>query len=173
MIILEESREIAELNEMFVRVERSLPSNIENSVFYPKLKQLLFTEITRFTKERAELKADLNFLRMNVGELLGEAEIRDYLDTLKRKYNDKDNDVGIDYHIEATRFDYGVPVFVVIKREVIYMKKFAFRFRKPDTSSSIQGLSASGVPGEIVRESDDERRSRYLKLMGSPRGGDK
>lgn len=171
MIILEESREIAELNEMFVRVERSLPSNIENSVFYPKLKQLLFTEITRFTKERAELKADLNFLRMNVGEVLGEPEIRDYLDTLKRKYNDKDNDVGLDYHIETTRFDYGVPVFVVIKRDVIYMKKLVFRFRKADTAVSAQGVSLSGAPTEIVRESDEDRRRRYLKLMGE-RGGE-
>jgi hypothetical protein len=173
MIILEESRELTELNEMLVRVEKSLPSSIENSVFYPKLKQLLFTEITRFTKERVELKNDLNFLRMNVGEPLTDTEITDYLDTLKQKYNGKDNDVGIDYHLETTRFDYSVPVFVVIKRDVIYMKKFVFRFRKPETSSSAQGLSVAGIPTESIRESDDERSGRYLKLMGQPRGGDK
>jgi hypothetical protein len=166
-VILEQSRELAELNEMFVRVEKSLPSKIENSVFYPKLKQLLFLEITRFTREKVELKNDLNFLRMNIGETLSDSEIRDYLDQLKLKYNTRDNDVGIDYHVEATRFDYGVPVFIVIKRDVIYMKKLVFRFRKPDTSSTVQGVAISGAPDdEAINESADDRKQRYLKLMG-------
>jgi hypothetical protein len=166
-VILEQSRELAELNEMFVRVEKSLPTNVENSVFYPKLKQLLFLEITRFTREKTELRNDLNFLRMNIGEILSDSEIRDYLDELKRKYNSKDNEIGLDYHIEAARFDYGVPVFVVLKRDVIYVKKFVFRFKKSDSSDNVQGISPSGAPSaEPLSESERDKKDRYLKLMG-------
>jgi len=166
MIILQESNEIRELNEMFVKVEKSLPEKIENSVYYPKLKQLMFPEITRFCRERVELRNDLNFIRMNIGENLSDTEIRDYLDSLKIKYNNKDNDVGIDYHIEVTRFDYGVPVFVVIKRDVIYMKKFVFRFRKSDISAGLQDVTQAGVTTVPLSEDMQERRKRYLKLMG-------
>jgi hypothetical protein len=156
VVILEESRELVRLNEMFVKVEKSLPASIENSVFYPRMKQLLFAEITRFSREKTELRNDLNLFRMNVGEVLSDTEIREYMETLKQKYNTKDNDVGIDYHIEATRFDYGVPVFVVIKRDVIYMKKFVFRFRKPETSDYIQGVSQAGIPSDQKPEQKKE-----------------
>jgi hypothetical protein len=167
MIILEESKEIKELNEMFVKVEKSLPEKIENSIYYPKLKQLLHLEIARFTKEKLELKADLNFLRMNVGEQLSDTEIKEYLDSLKLKYNSENNDIGIDYHVEVTRFDYGVAVFVVIKRDIIYMKKFVFRFRKSEgISAGLQDVSQAGIPKVPLEENFKERRDRYLKLMG-------
>jgi hypothetical protein len=166
MIVLDESREIKQLNEMFVKVENSLPEKIENSVYYPKLKQLLMPEIMRFTKERLELRNDLNFFRMNIGESLSDVEIREYLDSLKAKYNLEDNNIGIDYHIEATRFDYGVPVFVVIKRDIIYMKKFVFRFRKGNYTAGLSNVSIGGVPTVPINESFDKRKDRYLKLMG-------
>jgi hypothetical protein len=82
--------------------------------------------------------------------------------------------VGMDYHLETTRFDYSVPVFTVIARGgIIYMKKFVFRFRKPDTASSTQGISLSGLPTEPISESQNERRERYLKLMGDKERGSK
>jgi hypothetical protein len=146
MEILQESSELRQLNEIFVRVENSLPENIENSMFYPKLKHLLHTEIFRFTKEHIELRDDLNFLRQNIGEQFTVDEIKEYLEMLKSKYNMVEDNVGIDYHLEVTRIDYGVPVFVIIKRDRIYVKKFVFRFRKLNTSDSVGTLSIGGVP---------------------------
>jgi hypothetical protein len=165
MIILEESRDIQLLNEMFVKVENSLPEKIENSVYYPKLKQLLFPEIVRFTREKIELRDDLNFFRMNIGESLSDVEIKEYLDSLKSKYNNEDNDIGLDYHIEVTRFDYGVPVFVVIKRDKIYMKKFVFRFRKSNISAGLQDVTSGGLPVNPITESKKERKNRLLDLL--------
>jgi len=165
MIILEESKELKQLNEMFVKVENSLPEKIENSIYYPKLKQLLMPEIVRFTREKIELRDDLNFFRMNIGENLSDTEIREYLDSLKEKYNLTDNDIGLDYHIEVTRFDYGVPVFVVIKRDKIYMKKFVFRFKKSDISGGLQTVSQAGIPNVPLAESKSERKNRLLELL--------
>lgn len=163
MFIEEESKEIKALNEMFVKVFDSLPTSIENSIFYPRLKTLLHMEIRRFTKEQIELRQDLDLLRMNIGEALSEKEIREYLDSLKTKFNSTDNNVGLDYHIEVTRYDYGVPVFVIIKRDVIYMKKFIFRFRKTSTTMSLDDVDVGGLP--LINESKEARKSRYLKLM--------
>jgi hypothetical protein len=163
MIVAEESKDIMQLNEMLFKVQNSLPKNIENSVFYPKLKQLLHLEIIRFTKEQVELRQDLTFLKMNVGEAIPESEVREYLDSLKRKYNGVTHDVALDYHIEATRIDIGVPVFVIIKRDTVYMKKFVFRFRKADVSQGVESLSQQGIP---LAESLEQRKQRYLKLMG-------
>jgi len=163
VFIEEESKEIKALNEMFVKVFDSLPTSIENSIFYPRLKTLLHMEIRRFTKEQIELRQDLDLLRMNIGEALSEKEIREYLDSLKTKFNSTDNNVGLDYHIEVTRYDYGVPVFVIIKRDVIYMKKFIFRFRKTSTTMSLDDVDVGGLP--LINESKEARKSRYLKLM--------
>jgi hypothetical protein len=144
---IDDSSDLRSLNEMFVRVEDNLPSSIENSIYYPKLKQLLFNEIVDFCREQLELKEDLQLLRLNIGEQFSESEIREYLDMLKAKYNDgKHDNVGLDYHIESTRIDYGVPVFVIIKREEILMKKFVFRFRKYNINASIGNLSNGDVP---------------------------
>jgi hypothetical protein len=165
MIILEDSKDLQLLNEMFVRVENSLPEKIENSIYYPKLKQLLFPEIVRFTREKIELRDDLNFFRMNIGENLSDIEIKEYLDGLKEKYNTIDNDIGIDYHIEVTRFDYGVPVFVIIKRDKIYMKKFVFRFRKSNISGGLATVSQAGIPNVPLDESKEQRKNRLLDLL--------
>lgn len=167
MFIDEESNELKKLNEMFVRVYDSLPSKIENSIFYPKLKQALHQEILRFFMRSSDqgvkdLKDDLNLLRMNVGEKFSETEIREYLDELKDRYNSEDNNTGLDYHIEVTRIDYGVPVFVIIKRDVIYMKKFVFRFRKSSATMGLEDLTVGGTP---LAETKEARRERYLKLM--------
>lgn len=103
-------------------------------------------EIINFCKEFKDIRDDLLYLRAAIGTPLDEGSIRAYFDGLKEKYNTVDNNVGIDYHIESTRIDYGVPVFVILKRNEIYMKKFVFRFKKTDLSGGIQGLTNAGVP---------------------------
>ena len=133
-----------QLNEMIVNVQGSLPKKVENSIYYPKLKVMMHSEIINFCKERIDLKEDLNIFRMNIGQQLTEAEIREYLDGLKAKYNGTEN-IGLDYHIEITKYDYGVPVFVVLKRDQIYMKKFVFRFKKASVNTNLDGLSQVGV----------------------------
>ena len=168
MILEEQSSDMKKLNEMFIDVGDSLPTKIENSIFYPKLKQLLHQEILRFFMKSSEsthkeLKDDLNLLRLNVGEKLSEVEIREYLDALKETYNSENNNVAIDYHIEVTRFDYGVPVWVVIKRSNIHMKKFVFRFRKAKITMGLDDVSIGGIP---LKEAKAARKDRYLKLMG-------
>jgi len=146
MQISEENKQIAQLNEMFVNVAPHIDKRIEQSIYYPKLKNILHSEIFGFCKEQTELKEDLNLLRMNVGQTLSEKEIREYLDGLKEKYNSVDNNIGLDYHIEQTRIDYGVAVFVIIKRADIMFKKFVFRFKKNNITQGLEGLSVGNVP---------------------------
>ena len=66
------------------------------------------------------------------------------LEKLKTKYNMQVNNIGLDYHIEVTRIDFGVPVFVIIKRDFIYMKKFVFRFKK-NIATGLEGLTTVGT----------------------------
>ena len=54
------------------------------------------------------------------------------------------NNIGLDYHLEVTRIDFGCSVFVVIKRDFIYMKKFVFRFKK-DLTTGLEGLTTAGT----------------------------
>jgi hypothetical protein len=144
MKILEESADLQRLHEMFVDVRESLPTEVENSIYYPKLKHLLFSEINDFCKEKIELKKDLHGFRELVGTVLEESDIRNYLEKLKTKYNMQVNNIGLDYHIEVTRIDFGVPVFVIIKRDFIYMKKFVFRFKK-NIATGLEGLTTVGT----------------------------
>lgn len=154
MKILEESSQLKTLNEIFVNSLESLPPDVENSIYYARLKKMLHPEIINFCKEQTQLKEDLNLFRMNVGQVLSESEIREYLNGLMDKYNGKTNNVGLDYHIEATRIDYAVPVFCVIKRNEIFMKKFVFRFKKPSISSSISNLSTASIPLDTLKKGE-------------------
>lgn len=152
MKILNENPQIIQINEMFVNVQQGLSNEIEGSIYYGKLRNLLHSEILGFCKEQLELKQDLNMFRMMIGQDMNESEIREYLDELKLKYNNQDNNIGIDYHIEVTRVDYGVPVFVVIKRNEIFMKKFVFRFKKKKISEGISNLTISGIPLDALKK---------------------
>lgn len=146
IIFENESPELQQIQEMIVNVHDSLPTEIENSIYYPKLKQLLNIEIIRFCKEQVELKEDLNILRRLIGEPLSESEIREYVDQLKAKYNNINTNVGLDYHIEATRIDLSCVIFVIIKRQDINLKKFVFRFKKKDgIGKFIDGLGPGGL----------------------------
>lgn len=147
MRILSESEQLTKLNEMFMNSLPSLSPSVTNSVYYGKLKTLLHSEIVYFAKEKKQLKDDLNFLRLMVGEKLTEDAIKEYLDGIKAKYNDSDSDIGIEYHIEVTRIDFGVPVFVIIRRGAeIFMKKFVFRFKKNSVTEGLNDVSLSGTP---------------------------
>ena len=152
MKILNENPQITQINEMFVNVQQGISNEIEGSIYYGKLRNLLHSEILGFCKEQLELKQDLNMFRMMIGQDMNESEIREYLDGLKLKYNNQDNNIGIDYHIEVTRVDYGVPVFVVIKRNEIFMKKFVFRFRKKKISDGVSNLTISGIPLDALKK---------------------
>ena len=170
MIVLEETNsQLANINEMFIASLPSLPTDVENSIYYARIKQLLHPEIYNFCKEQLELKEDLNFLRMSVGEVMTEQEIRDYLDSLKDKYKDNDK-VGIEYHIEVTRIDYGVPVFCIIRRgNGIFMKKFVFRFRKANQEIGLADLTNAQVLNLAANKNDAaERKAKADKFIGGP-----
>lgn len=164
MMILEETdKQLAKINEMFIDSLPSLPTNVENSIYYARIKQLLHPEIYNFCKEQLELKEDLNFLRMSVGEPMTESEIRDYLDSLKAKYANNDK-VGIEYHIEITRIDYGVPVFCVIRRgNGIFMKKFVFRFRKTNQEAGLADLTNAQILNLAANSNPKEERKNKVK----------
>lgn len=147
-IINEElSAPIRDTNEAIISVQPSLGIRETNTLYYPKLKYLMFNEITRFCKEKIDVRNDLLTLRTYIGEFLSEEEIQNILDGLKQKYSEV-QDIGIEYHIEATRHDYGVCVFVIIKRgDIVYCKKFIYRFRKSvSTGLPFSGISAGGAP---------------------------
>ena len=170
MILLEESEELKIVNEMFVDVLPSLSPNITNSVYYNKLKYYMFSEIVNFCREKIELKQDLLELRAYIGEFLSEDAIRVKLDSLKEKYNNNKQNVGLEYHLESTRIDYGVVVFCIIKRDDIYCKKFIFRFRK-NPQLGLSGLSAFGNPLPLDNNDKKEIRKQITeKLMGDDNG---
>ena len=86
MKVSEENSQLTQLNEMFVNVLPSLPEDVENSIYYPKLKVALHPEIHNFCREKVELQQDLNILRMSIGEQLTEKEIREYLKLSSKRY---------------------------------------------------------------------------------------
>jgi len=134
---IDKSKDQETLHEMFIKVEDARPSTLENSIFYSRIKNTMTRDLMRFTREQVDLRGDLFKLRDKIGEMMSERDIRNTLDVLMKKYNETDNNVGLIYHIESTRVDYGVPVMVMIKRDVIYVKKFVFRFKKSDMSAKV------------------------------------
>lgn len=167
MIYIEEelSPDFKKINEMVVDVLPSLSPIITNSIYYNKLKYYMFSEIVSFCKEKIDLKQDLLSLRVLIGDFLTEQDIRDKLDALKKKYNNNAQNVGLDYHIESTRIDYGVVVFCIIKRDDIYAKKFIFRFRKnPQIGLDSSGVSNVGIPLS-VNEEKEIRKEIYKSII--------
>lgn len=153
MYIESDSNEIKMLDEFVVELSDSnISDNVERSIFYPKLKQLMFKEINLFCREQIALKNDLQFVRMQIGMPMGEQEVRELFETLMKKYNTSNNDnVGLIYHLETTRFDYGVSLFVIIKRDEIYAKKFVFRFRRKEMANpGISFKNETAIPKENV-----------------------
>lgn len=118
------------LNELFVKVHDSLPSDLQRSIFYSRLRNRTHREIMIFTREQVGLKNDLIKLKAKIGSSMSEKDIINLFEPLLAKYNNIDNSVGLVYHIEATRIDYGVSLVAIVKRENISVKKFVFRFRR-------------------------------------------
>lgn len=161
MNIESDSNELRMLDEFSVELSDSnISDNIERSIFYPRLKQLLFKEINLFCREHISLKADLQFIRMQVGTPMSEQDVRALFEELIRKYNTTANDnVGVMYHVEKTRFDYGVPVFVIIKRDEIQAKKFVFRFKRKELSDP--GISFRNETHDAPQENILAQFMRY------------
>ena len=141
------SEEINKINETIMSVQDSLPAKVTNTIFYTKLKYLMFSEIVKFCREKLELKQDLLNLRTFIGEFISEEDIRKMFDELKEKYNNVNDNIGMDYHIEATRIDYGVCLFVMLKRgDIVFAKKFVFRFRKSQTVGfDFSNITSGGI----------------------------
>lgn len=167
MKILQESDELKHLNEMYVNVLPALDPKVTNSIYYNRLKYLMFNEIVYFCREKIELKQDLLAIRPYIGDYMSEEDIRKTFDDLKSKYNNgAEDNIGLDYHIETTRVDYGVCVFAIIKRDDIYAKKFVFRFRKtPSAGLDLSNLTAIGSP---LPEKD---KAEIRKTMTNEFGG--
>ena len=54
-VLLEsETSQLKQLNEMKVNIDKSLPNDVEQSIYYAKLKTLLHPEIFNFCKEKSE-----------------------------------------------------------------------------------------------------------------------
>ena len=164
MRIESDSNELRLLDEFSVEMSDSnISDNIERSIFYPRLKQLLFKEINLFCREHTALKADLQFVRMQIGTPMSEQDIRVMMDEMMKRYNTPANDnVGIMYHIEKTRFDYGVPVFVIIKRDEIQAKKFVFRFKRKELADP--GISFKHEQSEM--QTQENILTQFAKFRG-------
>lgn len=161
-IINEElDNETKSVNEMIISMQKSLPTKVTNNIYYTKLKYLMFNEIIKFCKEKIDLKIDLLGLKDTIGEFLSEEQILDLFNSFKAKYNDQNYpDIGVEFHVESTRLDYGVCVFIIIKRgDTIFCKKFIFRYRKTTAGIGLDfsGLNAIGmsVP-ELFKKNNDE-----------------
>lgn len=166
MVILEESDDIKKLNEMYVHVLPSLPVDVTNSIYYNKLKYFMYSEIVSFCKEKLELKADLLNIRSFIGDYMTDDDVTQLFDALKEKYTKHQKlypNIGLDYHIEQTRIDYGVVVFCIIKRDDIYMKKFVFRFRK-DPTLGLADLNSANMP---LPDNKEIRKAEYNDLTGT------
>jgi hypothetical protein len=160
---IENPRSIEMLNELFIKVESDLPDSIENSVMYPKLKQLIQREIMSFAKEQIGIRDDLIIIKDKIGDPMKFADIRKMMDDLSEKYNNDNNNVGVVYHIEPTRVDYGVPVHIIIRRgDKIHVKKFVFRFRKGGIRQGTDSLTQSG----LSKSSPSKGENLVNKLLG-------
>ena len=87
---------------------------------------------------------------------------------MKRKYNQNDK-IGLDYHIEMTRYDYGICLFVIIKRDDVYAKKFVFRYKRKDKSATnIDGLTSVGYPlsQQNIQDIRRDNVKQILKSLG-------
>ena len=170
-MVLDESKDIEKLNETIIKIIPSVPEKILNSSYYPRIKVLEMPMIIKFCKEQISLKNDLLAILTYVGEPMSEENIRLIFDSMKEKYNRNDK-IGIEYHIEMTRYDYGICLFAIIKRDDVYAKKFVFRFRRKDLSkSNIDGLTSVGYP--LSKENIAQiRRDNVEEILKSLKSSD-
>lgn len=157
-IIIEENKSSnsinSVLNEMVINVDDKKNKQVtfadEHSVVYGRLKQRLHPDILKFCLNEIDLKDDLMFFRSMVGDTLREIDVLNYVKNIQEKYNNDrsyNRNVGIDYFIESTRYDFVLILFVtIIRGENIFQTRFVFRYRKSDTNAGVMGMNMSGLP---------------------------
>jgi len=85
-----------------------------------------------------------------VGDTLKEVDVLNHVSHIQDKYNNGrsyNRNVGVDYFIEATRYDFVLILFVtLIRGENIFQTRFVFRYRKSGLTSGVRGTDMSGLP---------------------------
>ena len=122
---------------MRITVIDTVPNEISGSIHYGKIKHALHSHIVTFCRDKKELKNDLKLLSYGVGREYDYDILLEVMEGLKQKYNGRDNNIGLEYHIEFTRYDFALIVSVIIKRAEIEMKKFVFRYKKKAIGDSM------------------------------------
>lgn len=157
-IIIEDNRSSDDINkiinEMVIHVDdkknKQVTYSDEHSIVYGRLKHRLQNDIIKFCLNEIDLKGDLMFFRSMVGDTLRETDILSHVDSIQDKYNNGrsyNRNVGIDYYIESTRYDFVLVLFVTIVRgENIYQTRFVFRYRKGNINAGVRDTDMSGLP---------------------------
>lgn len=142
------------INEMVINIDDRSNKQVtyadEHSIVYGRLKTRLQLDIVRFCLNEVDLKDDLMFFRSMVGDTLREADILSYVKDIQDKYNNGrsyNRNVGIDYFIETTRYDFVLVLFVtIIRGENVFQTRFVFRYRKDSVNAGVHGVGMSGLP---------------------------
>lgn len=142
------------INEMVINIDDKSNKQVtyadEHSIVYGRLKTRLQLDIVKFCLNEVDLKDDLMFFRSMVGDTLREADILSYVKDIQDKYNNGrsyNRNVGVDYFIETTRYDFVLVLFVTIVRgENIFQTRFVFRYRKDNVNAGVHGVGMSGLP---------------------------
>ena len=126
---------------MKITVIDTVPNEISSSIHYSKIKHALHSHIITFCRDKKELKNDLKLLSYGVGREYDYGILLEVMEGLKEKYNGRDNNIGLEYHIEFTRYDFALVLSVIIKRDTIEMKKFVYRYKKKGIGDSMLNTS--------------------------------
>ena len=128
---------------MRVQIVRTIPTEVSASINYLNLKHRNFREIIAFCREKLVLKDDLIEMNKKVGSPVSLVDINEMVELYKRKHTV--DDIGIEYHVEVTRWDFALIVFVIIKRDFIKAQKFIFRYRKIGGETNYSNLDYTHV----------------------------
>jgi hypothetical protein len=146
---------------MKITVMDTVPNEISSSIHYGKIKHSLHSHIVTFCRDKKDLKNDLKLLSYGVGREYDYDILIEVMEGLKEKYNGLDNNIGLEYHIEFTRYDFALIVTAIIKRADIEVKKFVFRYKKKSTGDSM-----------INTKLDIDRNSSAARITPSNRNND-
>lgn len=142
------------INEMVINIDDKSNKQVtyadEHSIVYGRLKTRLQLDIVKFCLNEVDLKDDLMFFRSMVGDTLRETDILSYVKDIQDKYNNGrsyNRNVGIDYFIETTRYDFVLVLFVtIIRGENVFQTRFVFRYRKDNINAGVHDVNMSGLP---------------------------
>lgn len=128
---------------MRVEIIRNVSTKTTASINYLNLRHKNFREIISFCRERITLKDDLVEMNTKVGTPVSLVDINEMAEYYKRKHTVED--IGLEYHVEVTRWDFSLIVFVIIKRDFIKAQKFVFRYRKIGGETNYSNLDYTHV----------------------------